>query len=244
MLLRLSCGTRDISDSIVVHEAGQTVTYPFDVNRARELYLRLLGPLEAEMAGVKDIIFEPDRPLLRLPPQVLIARQEGVDAYLERTEDQNADLYNYQEIDWLGRTRAVSIAVSSRGCLNIRQIAPSRTTKKGYRCPGSNALLQARAESTDPCAWALDTWRDPIDPGELYFAASKYGEQNSTVTTGQEFSDTALLAENNLPDYGRVHFASAWSCRRAQAKLPGAACAGDIFRRVEFGWFAELPGGD
>ena len=47
--------------------------------------------------------------MTRLPPQVLIASQEGVDAYLERTKDQKADLYGNREIDWLGRLREVSI---------------------------------------------------------------------------------------------------------------------------------------
>jgi CHAT domain-containing protein len=196
-----------IRDSIVVYEAGQTVTYPFDVERARDLYLRLFGPVEAEMTEVKHIIFEPDGPLLQLPPQVLIASQEGVDAYLERTADENEDIYDYREIDWLGRTRDVSIAVSPRGFLNIRQIAPSRA-QKSYLGVGSNALPAGRSESTDPCAWSLDTWRDPIDSGELFFAASKYGEQTSTVKVGEEFSDTALLASEDLSDYRVVHFAT------------------------------------
>ncbi|MEP3421671.1 MAG: CHAT domain-containing protein [Erythrobacter sp.] len=196
-----------IRDSIVVYESGQTVTYPFDVERARGLYIRLFGQIEEEMAGVKHIIFEPDGPLLQLPPQVLIASQEGVDAYLERTEDESEDLYDYREIDWLGRTREVSIAVSPRGFLNIRRIAPSRA-KKSYLGVGSNALPTQQSESTDPCAWTLDTWRDPIDPGELFFAASKYGEDKSSVAVGDAFSDTALLANEELSDYRVVHFAT------------------------------------
>ncbi len=193
--------------SIAFSEGGQTVTYPFEVERARELYLTLFGPVEDELKQVEHLIFEPDGPMLQLPPQVLIASQEGVDAYLERTEDADADLYDYREIDWLARTKDVSVAVSPRGFLNIRNIAPSRA-KKAYIGVGSNALPDERNHSDDPCAWPLDTWRDPITPGELFFAASRFGEDVSTVRTGAEFSDAALLSNKELSDYRIVHFAT------------------------------------
>ena len=72
-----------------------------------------------------------------------------------------------------------------------------------------SALLLCHRRALNPPirAWALDTWRDPIDPGELFFAASKYGEQNSTAKTGQQFSVAALIAENKLSDHRVVHFA-------------------------------------
>ncbi|WP_299193876.1 CHAT domain-containing protein [uncultured Erythrobacter sp.] len=196
-----------IRDSIVVYEAGQTVTYPFDVERARDLYLRLFGPVEAEMANMKHIVFEPDGPMLQLPPQVLIASQDGVDAYLERTEDENEDLYDYREIDWLGRSRDVSIAVSPRGFLDIRRIAPSRANK-AYLGIGSNALPTGRTQSNDPCDWSLDTWRNPIEPGELFFAAESFGLDKSEVAVGEAFSDTALLSKQDLSDFRVVHFAT------------------------------------
>jgi len=196
-----------IRDSIVVYEAGQTVTYPFDVERARDLYIRLFGAVETEMANVNHVVFEPDGPMLQLPPQVLIASQDGVDAYLTRTEDENEDLYDYREIDWLGRSRDVSIAVSPRGFLDIRRIAPSRA-QKAYLGVGSNALPTGRTQSNDPCDWSLDTWRDPIESGELYFAAEKFGLERSEVAVGADFSDTALLSKQDLSDFRVVHFAT------------------------------------
>ncbi|MFU7529170.1 CHAT domain-containing protein [Qipengyuania sp. ASV99] len=196
-----------IRDSIVVYESGQTVTYPYDVERARALYLSLFGPIEAEVAKVKHVIFEPDGPMLQLPPQALIASQEGVDAYLERTQDVRADPYDYREIDWLAKTRDVTIAVSPRGFLDVRRIAPSRA-QKAYVGLGSNALPTGRSESSDPCDWTLSTWRDPIDPGELFFAADKFGKENSKVAVGEEFSDTALLSSDELSNYRVVHFAT------------------------------------
>lgn len=193
--------------SIAFSEGGQTVTYPFEVERARELYLTLFGQVEEELKQADHLIFEPDGPMLQLPPQVLIASQEGVDAYLARTEDPDADLYDYREIDWLARSKDVSIAVSPRGFLNIRNIAPSRA-KKAYIGVGSNALPEESNRSEDPCAWPLDTWRDPITPGELFFAASRFGQDMSTVRTGAEFTDAALLSDKDLSDYRIVHFAT------------------------------------
>lgn len=198
-----------IRDSIVISEGGETITYPFDVEQARDLYLRLFAPIEDELAAAKHVIFEPDGPMLQLPPQVLIASQEGVDAYLERTANTMDDdeLYDYREIDWLSRSRDVSIAVSPRGFLDIRRIAPSKA-KKAYLGIGSNSLPTGREPSSDPCAWGLDTWRDPIAADELYFAAERYGLDKSDVAVGDAFSDTALLSNEKLSDYRVVHFAT------------------------------------
>lgn len=196
-----------LRQSIVSYESGELVTYPYEVEQARDLYVTLFGAIDEEMKSITHLIFEPDGPMLQLPPQVLIASQEGVDAYQERIEDPDADLFDYREIDWLGRSRDVSIAVSPRGFLDIRKIAPSRAAK-AYLGVGSNALPTGRADPTDPCAWNLNTWRDPIDPAELFFAASTFGEANSVVKTGEAFSDTALLGSEDISDYRVVHFAT------------------------------------
>ncbi|MEL7517322.1 MAG: CHAT domain-containing protein [Pseudomonadota bacterium] len=196
-----------LRESIVSYDGGQITTFPYEVEQARELFLTLFGPVEEELKSVQHLIFEPDGPMLQLPPQVLIASQEGVDAYLERTTDEEANLFDYREIDWLGRSRDVSIAVSPRGFLDIRNIAPSRA-KQAYLGVGSNALPTGREDPTDPCAWGLNTWRDPIVPDELFFAAQRFGEDVSDVKTGEEFSDTALLTNKDISNYRVVHFAT------------------------------------
>ena len=206
-LIGLDDAVSFLRESIVAYESGQLVTYPYEVEQARELFLTLFGPLEDELESVTHLIFEPDGPMLQLPPQVLIASQEGVDAYLARTAKPNANLFDYREIDWLGRSRDVSIAVSPRGFLDIRKITPSRASK-AYLGVGSNALTVNQSDPTDPCAWNLNTWRDPIDPSELFFAASAFGAANSTVKTGEAFSDTALLSDKDISDYRVVHFAT------------------------------------
>ena len=48
------------------------------------MYLTLFGPVDAEVRGLKHLIFEPDGPMLQLPPYLLPASQAGVDAYKAR----------------------------------------------------------------------------------------------------------------------------------------------------------------
>ena len=57
-----------LRNSIVRIENGAAVTEPFDLKRARAMYLALFGPVDGEVRGLKHLIFEPDGPMLQLPP--------------------------------------------------------------------------------------------------------------------------------------------------------------------------------
>lgn len=198
-----------LRDSIVVDENGEKVTYPFDVPRARALYSRLFGPVDAELAKARHLIFEPDAAMLQLPPQVLITRQEGVDSYAARQKIANADPYDLRGIDWLGKGREVSIAVSPRGFSEIRSIAASKATKP-YLGLGSNAVPSAQptVAAGNSCDWDLATWKAPIGSEELFFAEQRFGKAGSKVLTGAAFTDTALLTDPTLDDYRVLHFAT------------------------------------
>ena len=198
-----------LRNSIVVEENGAPVTYPFDVARARALYLKLFGPVDEALAQTKHLIFEPDGAMLQLPPQVLVAKQAGLDAYQARQKAKNADPYDYRGVDWLGRGREVSIAVSPRGFTDIRDIAPSKAAH-AYLGLGSNQPPVARpvAGVADSCDWPLAIWRNPIGADELYFAENKFGKANSKVITGAAFTDAALLADPAIGDYRVLHFAT------------------------------------
>jgi len=205
----LSDQVAKLRDSIVVEENGAPVTYPFDAPLARELYLKLFGPVDSEMAATKHLIFEPDAAMLQLPPQVLIAGQAGLDAYEARQKAKDADPYDMRGVEWLGRGRQVSIAVSPRGFTDIRDIAPSKAAN-AYLGLGSNAKPGARPVTAvaDSCDWPLATWQNPIGADELFFAKDKIGGAGSKVETGQGFTDTALLADPTIGDYRVLHFAT------------------------------------
>lgn len=198
-----------LRNSIVVEENGAPVTYPYDAPLARALYLTLFGPVDGEMPATKHLIFEPDAAMLQLPPQVLIAGQAGLDAYMARQKATGADPYDMRGIEWLGRGRQVSIAVSPRGFTDIRDIAPSKAAN-AYLGLGSNASPSARPVTAvaDSCDWPLATWQAPIGADELFFAKDRIGGAGSKVETGQAFTDTALLTDPAIGEYRVLHFAT------------------------------------
>jgi CHAT domain-containing protein/tetratricopeptide (TPR) repeat protein len=198
-----------VRNSIVRFENGEQVVDPFDVARARKLYLDLFGPVDSEMADVRHLIFEPDGAMLQLPPYLLIARQAGLDAYQARQARPGADPFDLRGIDWLGKGRDVSISVSPRGFLDVRALAPS-TAREAYLGLGNNApvAIKPTAAVADECDWPVAIWQQPISPAELVLAQSKFGPQNADLMTGASFSDTAMLAQGDLDKYRILHFAT------------------------------------
>ena len=198
-----------LRDSIVKVENDKQVNYPFDVARARQLYLKLFGPVDAEVQGLKHLIFEPDGPMLQLPPYLLVTADRGVTAYQQRMKRADADAFDFTGVDWLGRGREVSIAVSPRGFLDNRALKPS-TAARNYLGLGHNAVARTRpigAVATE-CDWPIETWQAPIAPDELFFAQTKLDRGGSEVRTDAQFSDTALLADPTLDEYRVLHFAT------------------------------------
>jgi CHAT domain-containing protein len=206
-----------IRETIATTVNGQVTTYPFDVVAARSLYLDLFGPVAAKMGGVKHLIFEPDAAMLRLPINLLVAEQSGADAYAERIKDPDFDEFDLRGIEWLGRNRAVSTAVSARSFRDARQ-TPASAAKLQYLGFGSNAPAIARvikasvpasssANAVD-CRWPLSEWNKPIPATELTLAASFVGSGQSSVITGTRFTDTAIRAQGDLNNYRILHFAT------------------------------------
>ena len=198
-----------LRDSIVRVENDQQVNYPFDLVRARALYLKLFGAIDADVAKVRHLIFEPDGPMLQLPPYLLVTADKGVTAYQTRMKRRDADEFDFTGVDWLGRGREVSIAVSPRGFLDIRALKPS-TAARNYLGLGQNASPSTRpvgAVATE-CDWPLAQWQAPISPDELFFAQTKLDRGGSEVRTGAQFTDTNLLTDPTLDEYRILHFAT------------------------------------
>lgn len=197
-----------IRDSIVTIEKGQAINRPFDLDRSRALYKALFSPVDAGMAEVRHLVFEPDGAMLQLPPAVLVMADAGIAAYRERTAPVDADAFDFTGIAWLGRGRAISIAVSPRAFLDIRKLGASRAARP-YLGLGSNAVPKLRpvtAVASD-CDWPLAVWQRPIKPDELLFGARTMGGM-SIARTGTGFTDSALLADGTLDQYRVLHFAT------------------------------------
>ena len=198
-----------IRRSIVRMEGEEAVTDEFDADNARSLYLELFGAIDGEVQALKHLVFEPDGPMLQLPPYLLIARQGGLDAYKARIKLAKADPFDMRGIDWLGRGREISISVSPRSFLDVRAIAPSRA-RGAYLGLGGNAPVTIKpvAAVADDCDWPVQTWQSPISSAELMLASTIFGPSNSALMTGAAFTDTALLNNDQLDKYRILHFAT------------------------------------
>ena len=200
-----------LRNSIVRIENGEAVTEPFDLERARAMYLTLFGPVDAEVRGLKHLIFEPDGPMLQLPPYLLPASQAGVDAYAARAAQADADPFDFTGVDWLGRGREVSISVGPRSFLDMRAIAPSRA-RQAYLGLGENAVALTPADGRGGRRMRLADRH--VAGADLGGRAARWpkrgsGRAQSRLVTGAAFNDAALLQANDGLDHYRVlHFAT------------------------------------
>ncbi|HEY0014619.1 MAG TPA: CHAT domain-containing protein [Allosphingosinicella sp.] len=204
-----------LRSTIAVVENGQTVTYPFDAERAHALYRRLFGPVEAEMAAVRHLVFEPDGAMLRLPPNLLVAEAGGLAAYRARAGRAGDDGFDFTGIAWLGRDRDISTAVSAASFRDIRRIAPSRAAREyigfGENAPAASFFAPPTATLANDCAWSPALWNRPISAAELHTAGRALSggrPAEAEVVTGAAFTDSAILAREDLAQFRVLHFAT------------------------------------
>ena len=208
-----------LRSTISIVENNQQLTYPFDVALAHQLYREIFAPIGSELAATTHLVFEPDGALLRLPPNLLVVDPAGVAAYEARTADPAADPFDFRGLDWLGRGRDISTAVSARAFRDVRQAPPSDAATDylgfGQNDPVGDVYGAAAgtrgAERRGGCEWPLVAWNRPISADELFTArravasaASGEGE----VVTGEAFTDTAILRRPDLDEFRIVHFAT------------------------------------
>lgn len=206
-----------LRDTISIEENDERLTYPFDLRLARQLYLDLLGPVDARLAGAQHLIFEPAGAMLRLPPALLVTDQAGVDAYYARIKAPRADDFDFRGVAWLAHKVDISTAVSARAFRDVRGAAPS-AAKHEFLGLGQNApitpflkLTTVRGVSTDgavDCDWPLAAWDSPIQATELRTAQTIIGDSGSAVITGEAFTDTAVMGRQDLNQYRILHFAT------------------------------------
>ncbi len=201
-----------IRDSIALEQNNQLVTNPFNLVSARRLYLLLFGPVAAEVAATRHLIFEPDGALLKLPANLLVTADDGIAAYTARQALPDADAFDFTGVAWLGRSHIVTTAVSAGSFLDIRTTPPSQAPRRflglGQNAPLTGAAMQALIPTRDPCDWPLAIWNHPVSGAELTLAARLIGGNGNEVETGAAFSDTALKARTDLAEFRVVQFAT------------------------------------
>ncbi|WP_129793668.1 CHAT domain-containing tetratricopeptide repeat protein [Sphingosinicella sp. CPCC 101087] len=205
--------------TISLVENNQQLTYPFDVALAHQLYRELFAPVDAAMAGVTHLVFEPDGALLRLPPNLLVMDRAGVEAYQARAADPASDGFDFRGIEWLGRRRDVSTAVSARAFRDVRQAPASRASADYLGFGQNDPVGQAYGAPTgtrgagaqDGCAWPLLAWNRPISAAELFTARSAIASTRGSggeVVTGEAFTDTRIVQRQDLDEFRILHFAT------------------------------------
>ncbi|WP_240624631.1 CHAT domain-containing protein [Aurantiacibacter odishensis] len=220
-----------LRDSIAVELAGQTITYPFEIGTARELYQALFAPIDGQLRQARHLVFEPDGALLRLPANLLVTDDESVARYEARTADPDGDAFDYRGTAWLGRTVEISTSVSPTAFRDVRRSRASDAQGE-YLGLGQNLPLgqagfpsgtrAATGAVSDRCQWGPSAWNNPIAASELRTAnriVSADGGQ-AAVLTDAEFTDTGLLAMDRLDEYRIVHFATHGLVTAPQPECP------------------------
>lgn len=217
-----------LRDSISVTVGGVVATYPFDVDSGRTLFGELAGPVAADLANVRHLVFEPDGALMELPLNLLVADQAGVDAYHARVKA-GGDEYDFRGLQWLGRGRAISTALSPASFRDARQ-APASNAASLYLGLGQNqpvgqvtrAALTRSVDTTfdEGCAVPLAAWNRPISADELVFASRELGQGRSELITGAAFTDTAIASRTDLDRFRIVHFATHGIVTAPKASCP------------------------
>lgn len=209
-----------LRDSIAIEQAGQTITYPFELELARELYTTLLGPVDSELRDVTHLVFEPDGDMLRLPINLLVMDDDSVSQYVARVDDEGGDPYDYRGTAWLGRAMRVSTAVSPTAFRDVRSTRASDATS-AYLGLGNNLPLgeggfpmnsgvRSGGLVSDRCEWSPAVWNNPILPTELQTAETilESSGNNGALLIGADFTDTALAGNDQLDEYRILHFAT------------------------------------
>ena len=217
-----------LRETISVEEGGKRVTYAFDVGLARNLFVQLFQPFQADLASVRHLVFEPDGAMLRLPPNLLLMNDTGLDAYRKRAAAGGDAEFDFSGLQWLGRDRDISTSVSARSFNEVRSAPPAAGARQ-YLGLGQNSLppatmtLAAAATQDRDCVLSLNTWNAPISPTELRIAGGilATGDPASAqVVTGDAFTDTALMSRTDLSQYRIIHFATHGIVTPPQRKCP------------------------
>jgi len=212
----------DLRATVSIVENNEQLTYPFDLELAHTLYRELFAPVSGEVAASTHLIFEPDGALLRLPPNLLVMDEAGIQAYRARMAvDGDDGGFDFRGIAWLGRDRDISTSVSARAFRDVRQAPPSRARAEylgfGENEPARGFYLPIGrgARGTAPvqpgCSWSLAAWGRPISAKELVTAGNAAGggaPGQVEIVTGAAFTDTAITSRDDLSNYRILHFAT------------------------------------
>jgi CHAT domain-containing protein len=179
--LEASQPDRGIVVAPVAHPTTAADLPPFDRSRAYALYQALLGPMKAQLARARHLLFVPAGALQSLPPAVLVTRPPPTPS---------ASVAAYRNTAWLIKDKAITILPSVFTLEALRRIADNQGQA---RLPflGVGGPLMNRFEAMKRCSNAVArqqaAWLAPLD--DLQDAAKELGSIAHSLGAG----DGALL---------------------------------------------------
>jgi len=183
---------------------------PFDLRLANDLYRRLLGPAEADLAGVKHLVAAPAGALASLPLGLLVATPTAQG--------------NYSGAEWLLRRMAISEVPSARAFVTLRaeravaKPAPrpflglGNPSFTGANAPGQASALDRLAQSCREGGAISPTLIRALAPlpetaEEVRRVGQRLNADPNSILLGAAASE-ANLRRQALGDYNVIYFAT------------------------------------
>ncbi len=228
--------TRDRADDIVRtlripidspgrSKSGRATHGAFNVELAHQLFEKVFGPVKGPILAAKHIIYEPDATLIAAPISALVVDDASV--ALIKAKLAAPKPLDYVGVAWLGAQSYNSIALSASAFYQARIAKPSKAVNPfyGYADPvipqdpesfssvrpvgrttpdDEKLCLQYRRSLT--LMHALPETRTEVADVAKAVAGDTVGP--SAYAFGDDFTDTAVLANGNLAKYRVVYFAT------------------------------------
>lgn len=213
---RVDLSAQDLSDAVrELRTAFMPVDgrlAPYDLALANVLYTKLLGPIEATLAGKKRLVVVPDGALTSLPPALLVTSPTAAPG-------------DYSRAAWLMRRHAVAVAPSIAAFVTLRKLEgrapaprpfagfanPPFEGKRGKPAAGGGALeaLGQECRTGAPADPALLRALDPLPEtaDEIRKVSAVLGGGSEATITGAAVTKKAVR-EAGLEQYRVVYFAT------------------------------------
>ncbi len=212
-----------------LRESNELLSY--DVATARDLYKRLLGPIDDDIKGLKRLIYEPDPTLIGVPVGALVVDDQSVETMKANvaTARRTRKELNYNGVGWLETRLETTVSISSAAFYHIRRSEQSKAPKPflGFADPVIRQSDKAFASVTAPQTARLGSggvdfcipYRQalfsaqelPETRQEVKVVAETLGVPDSIVV-GADFTDDRVRsqgeADGGLDQYKVLYFAT------------------------------------